>query len=355
MGNYKIEPSSKNPYPIFIGSKSIQFLIDEISKLPHVQTIVIITDETVNTLHLKTLERLLCQCNHTIVCCTIPAGEQYKNLETVQIIYDFLVVHNIVRTDLLIAFGGGVIGDMTGFVASTYMRGMDTIYLPTTLLSCVDSSIGGKTGVNFKHQKNIIGSFHQPYCVICDTDFLTTLPQIHFLDGCVEIIKIALLHDANFVLQLECGILFSDISYSIQCAILYKLSFVADDITDQKNRRFLNLGHTIGHALESKSNYAISHGKAVAVGLYYICILGESLSLTKKGLADRIKKLLAYYHLDIETIPIPPDFFSCILLDKKRIGQEIPFIMLKEIGVPFLYLVKVEQLDVFLHHLPCLK
>lgn len=348
MQNYKIEPSTSNPYPIFIGPKAIQSLTYELTTLPNLQTIVVITDKNVKTLHFEQLQSLLHHLPYTLIIYTIPPGECYKNLETVQAIYDFLILHNVLRTDILLAFGGGVIGDITGFVASTYMRGMDCIYLPTTFLSCVDSSIGGKTGVNLNGQKNIIGSFHQPRCVICDTDFLKTLPPINFLDGCMEVIKVALLGDSNFVIQLESGIILHDLSYSIHHAIALKLSFVQQDITDQNNRRFLNFGHTIGHALESSTHYTISHGTAVGIGMYHICFLSELLGLTQKGLAQRIKNLLSLYKLDLDTVTIPPHFYEAILLDKKRIGQHIPFIMLAEIGHPFLHCVQATQLATFL-------
>lgn len=349
MQSYQIQSTKNNPYPIFIGSQSIKFLAEQLGTLPKLQTIVILTDETVKALHLKSLQAQLDKLPYTVLVYTTASGECHKNLQTVQAIYDFLILHHVLRTDLLLAFGGGVIGDITGFVASTYMRGMDTIYLPTTFLSCVDSSIGGKTGVNANGQKNIIGTFHQPYCVICDTDFLSTLPPTYFLDGCMEVIKVALLGDSDFVQKLECGIIMQNLAYSIYHAILLKLSFVANDITDQKNRRFLNFGHTIGHALESSTHYSISHGKAVGIGMFHICTLGENLGITQKGLSQRVKKLLERYHLNLGEYNVSSDFYNAILLDKKRIGEEVPFIMLAKIGEPFLYPVKVRGLCDFLN------
>ncbi len=271
----------------------------------------------------------------------IPDGEQYKNMESVGKIYEAMLQMRLDRKTALVALGGGVIGDITGFAASTYMRGVDFIQVPTTLLAQVDSSVGGKTGVNHSLGKNMIGTFWQPRLVWIDTDTLATLPRREFLAGMAEVIKYGVIWDADFfdflvahrdrILALDGPALMHLIGRS--CEI--KAEVVSRDERESGLRAILNYGHTIGHAVETVTEYrSFLHGEAVAIGMYLEARLSAALGIIGGGEAEKIRNLIELYGLPCE-LPGGTDIgalLSSMQLDKKTISGELRFILPERIG-----------------------
>ncbi|HHD80854.1 MAG TPA: 3-dehydroquinate synthase, partial [Campylobacterales bacterium] len=254
--------------------------IDKLPKLSLDTKVAVITNPTVSGLH---LDKLLSQIEATeLHIVTIPDGEEYKTLDTVVDILDELFTHKLDRKSLLIAFGGGVIGDMTGFTASMYQRGIEFIQIPTTLLSQVDASVGGKTGVNNRFGKNLIGAFYQPKAVYIDTDFLDTLPKREFSAGMAELIKMSVMFDAEFFKFLETNDLCTkdSLSKAIARSVELKAWVVNQDEKEAGIRAVLNYGHTFGHVIENETEYkTYLHGEAVAIGMVMANVLANILGL----------------------------------------------------------------------------
>lgn len=271
---------------------------------------------------------------HSIACCNfiMPAGEDSKSLYYYQQILEFLVKNAITRDDILIALGGGVVGDLTGFVAATYLRGINYVQVPTSLLAMVDSSVGGKTAIDLPSGKNLVGAFHQPILVLCDPLTLNTLPESIFGDGCAEVIKYSILYDAKLFHHLaKQGIDFDRESVITRCITLKKNVVGADEF-DKGERQMLNLGHTIGHSIEKCSNYAISHGNAVATGLAIIARASVAMKQCDRSTSQDIENALKIFHLPYKT-DFPADVLcSAALADKKRSADIINLIIPKQIG-----------------------
>jgi 3-dehydroquinate synthase len=271
----------------------------------------------------------------------LPDGEQFKTLTTVNSIYDKLLAGGFDRGSTLVALGGGVIGDITGFAAATYQRGVDFIQIPTTLLAQVDSSVGGKTGVNHALGKNMIGAFHQPLCVIADTQVLSSLPQRELRAGLAEVIKYGLLGDRDFFAWLEAqctGLLAREpglLSEAIRRSCEHKAAIVAQDEKEAGVRALLNLGHTFGHAIETATGYSSwLHGEAVATGMVMAADLSWRLGWISGADAARVRRLLENFGLP--TVP-PADigkkrFREIMSADKKARAGRIRFVLLKAIG-----------------------
>lgn len=283
-------------YPIHIGS-GLLGQSDLLQPCIAGSRVAVVTNETVGPLY---LEKLLTQLSvWDPVCVVLPDGEVYKNLEVLNTIYSALLKHRCDRKTTLIALGGGVVGDMTGFAAATYQRGVPFIQIPTTLLAQVDSSVGGKTGVNHPLGKNMIGAFHQPECVIVDTDTLATLPDKELSAGLAEVIKYGLIGNAEFFAWLEQNLeklLQRDpqaLAYAIERSCTDKAMVVAADEREAGSRALLNLGHTFGHAIETGAGYgAWLHGEAVAAGLCMAADLSRRLGWLTTDEFERIEKLL---------------------------------------------------------------
>jgi len=303
--------------------------IDTLPKLHFDTQVVIVTNPTVSALHLETLLSKITANNVHVV--TIPDGEQFKTLKTVEDILNECFEQKLDRKSLLIAFGGGVIGDMTGFTASLYQRGIDFIQIPTTLLSQVDASVGGKTGVNNPYGKNLIGAFYQPKAVYIDTAFLSTLPAREFAAGIAEVIKMAVMFDKDFFHYLENANLTDTevIKEIIQKSVTLKASVVNQDEKEAGIRTVLNYGHTFGHVVENETNYTTYlHGEAVAIGMVMANALAVHLGLLSAEEAEAIRRLLAdnalptHYHVvDAEA------FYDHFFLDKKSNRGAITFIL----------------------------
>lgn len=315
-------------------SSNYSVYIDALERLDCSGKVAIITNPKVSGLHLKfLLEKLTADALYII---TIPDGESYKNQESIDLILENLFNHKFNRGSTLIAFGGGVIGDMTGFTASIYQRGIDFIQVPTTLLSQVDASVGGKTGINSKFGKNLIGAFHQPQAVYIETDFLKTLPLREFGAGVAEIVKMAVTFDQDFFEWLEGSNLrdTADLQLAIKKSVETKASVVAQDEKERGLRAVLNYGHTFAHVIENLTNYKkYLHGEAVAIGICMANDLAVRLDLLSDSERQRVKDVLERYELptsfEIEDVASFYDHFS---LDKKAEDTKIKFILAKGLG-----------------------
>lgn len=308
--------------------------IDTLKKLSFNRKVVIVTNPTVSGFHLEYLKDKIDAKELSIV--TIPDGEEYKNMTTIEMILEHCFEHKLNRSSLLIAFGGGVIGDMTGFAASIYQRGIDFIQIPTTLLSQVDASVGGKTGINNKFGKNLIGAFHQPIAVYIDPYFLTTLPKREFGAGVAEIVKMAVTFNKEFFIWLEENDLTDEtnIKTAIAKSVETKAWVVSQDEKEKGLRAALNYGHTFGHVIENETNYdTYLHGEAVGIGMVMANKLAVKIGYMSEDEALRVKNLLEKY--DIPTtysIKDVEDFYEHFFLDKKSLDNKIKFIIPKGIG-----------------------
>tara|TARA_B110000977_G_scaffold3242_1_gene4406 strand:+ start:1497 stop:2582 length:1086 start_codon:yes stop_codon:yes gene_type:complete len=327
-------------YPIYVGDQLIDnptILLNHI----HTHTVVVVTNTTVAPLYLDTVTQSLGDKTH-IIPIILPDGEQYKNTETLNTIYEVLLKNKCDREVMLIALGGGVIGDITGFAAASFMRGVKFIQIPTTLLSQVDSSVGGKTGINHALGKNMIGAFYQPQCVIADVGLLKTLPDRELSAGLAEVIKYGLIRDAAFFVWLEKtmpSLINKDPSTLIEAVIRScenKADVVAQDEFESSKgiRATLNLGHTFGHAIEHAMGYGNwLHGEAVAAGMVMAAFLSQELGWLNPDEFDRTKQLIANANLPINPPDIPVDqFMGLMQSDKKSQRGRIHLILQKTIG-----------------------
>ncbi len=317
-------------------ANSIQYnvIIDTLPHLKFNTSVVIVTNPTVAGYHLDTVRSKINASSLHVV--TVPDGEEYKTLKTVEDILNQCFEYKLDRKSLLIALGGGVIGDMTGFTASLYQRGIDFIQIPTTLLSQVDASVGGKTGVNNSYGKNLIGAFYQPKAVYIDPSFLSTLPPREFSAGLAEVIKMAVMFDKDFFLYLKNADLTSveTIKEIIRKSVELKAWVVNQDEKEAGIRAVLNYGHTFGHVIENETNYTrYLHGEAVAIGMVMANALAVELDMFSKDDADVVKVLLnkvslptSYPIKDIDT------FYEHFYLDKKSAKGNIKFILPQGMG-----------------------
>lgn len=315
-------------------SKSYTVYIDELTKLDFNTKVAIVTNTTVSALHLEKLVGVLNVKEYCVV--TLPDGEEHKNFTTLNQILDTCFEHRLDRKSLLIAFGGGVIGDMTGFAASIFQRGIDFIQIPTTLLSQVDASVGGKTGINNRYGKNLVGAFWQPKAVYCETAFLKTLPPREFSAGVAEIIKMAVTFDKDFFEWLETHDLKNEenLKIAIQKSVALKAHIVSQDEREEGIRAVLNYGHTFAHVIENQTRYATYlHGEAVAIGIVMANKLAQKIGLLDQEEASRIENLLKRYTLPITyNIPDFDTFYEAFFLDKKSAHAKIKFILARGIG-----------------------
>ena len=304
----------------------------------------VVTDSTVGPLYLEAVTESLEAAGFAVSAYAFPAGEGSKNLSTLSDILEFLAEARLTRSDCLVALGGGVVGDMAGFAAACYLRGIRCVQLPTTLLSAVDSSVGGKTAIDLKAGKNLAGAFLQPAAVLCDTDCLKTLPPAVFADGAAEAIKTGVLCDEGLFALFENGALDTDPAEVIARCVAYKAGVVERDEKEQGERKLLNLGHTVGHAIEKCSGYVIPHGHAVAAGLAVIARASEALGWAEEPLAARICACLRKNALPVSAEYAPEALAEAALADKKRAGGNITLVIPKKIGLCELKTVPVTEL-----------
>lgn len=334
-------------YPIIIEKGIINRVSEEISKVYKGKKIFVITDDNVNKYYGEVVCSSLRDNNFEVKLLSLKPGEETKNFNILPIVYNELLNFNLTRSDLIIALGGGVIGDLTGFVASTYLRGIDFIQIPTSLLAQVDSSVGGKVAVDLDRGKNLVGSFYHPKFVLIDPEVLNTLEERFFIDGMAEVIKYGCIKDSKFFDYLEKmennQQLINNMEEVIHKCCDIKRKVVESDEKDKGERMLLNFGHTLGHAIEQHYNYTkYTHGEGVAIGMYIISRISEDRGLTKKGTAKRIKDILVKYNLPYKMDVDIKDILDVINLDKKKLGKDLNLIILKEIGNSEIYKTTIE-------------
>ena len=304
----------------------------------------ILTDSNVAPLYLERLEKALTGAGYEVVSYIIQAGEASKSAESYLAFLSFLAQNKITRSDCIFALGGGVVGDLCGFCAATYLRGVEFIQIPTTLLSMVDSSVGGKTAIDIPEGKNLVGAFYQPSLVICDYETLSTLPKEIFTDGCAEVIKYGLINDKELFEKLKSPIM-PQIEEIIEKCVCDKRDVVDADERDTGVRQLLNLGHTAAHSIEILSNFEISHGSAVAMGTAIILRAAAKLGHCSKEECDEAIALLSSYGLSTSCLYSAHELAEIALNDKKRHGGSITLVMPYGIGDSRLYKVSVDSLE----------
>ena len=302
---------------------------------------VVITDTHVAPLYLERVSTSLRNAGFDVTSCAFPAGEPSKRLSTIEGIYGHMAQAHITRSDFAVALGGGVTGDMAGFAAASYLRGIPFVQVPTTLLSQVDSSVGGKTGVDLPQGKNLVGAFWQPSFVLIDPDTLNTLSPHFFADGMGEVIKYGCIKSrALFDLLIETEDITSIMEDVIYRCVDIKRDVVERDEFDTGERALLNFGHTFGHALEKLHQYqGLSHGAAVGIGMVMMARLGEKAGFTAPGPADKIAAALEKYHLPVHSDLPLSQIVEATASDKKSTGSSINLVLLKDIGESFVHKV----------------
>lgn len=309
---------------------------------PADRKLCIVTDSSVAALYAEELQKALEGICAKVSLFVFPAGEENKTLDTVRNLYEHLILNQFDRKDMLAALGGGVVGDLTGFAAATYLRGVDFIQVPTTLLSQVDSSIGGKTGVDFDAYKNMVGAFHMPKLVYMNLGTLLSLPERQFASGMAEIIKHGLIQDKGYYEWLQkheqeiAAREYQALRHMVYGSCQIKRRVVEEDPTEKGIRAWLNFGHTAGHAVEKLKNFALCHGECVAIG----CAAAAWISWKRGFLTEeeraQIEKTLKMYHLPVRVSGVlPEDVLNTTKLDKKMEAGKIKFVLLKKIGEAF--------------------
>lgn len=326
-----ITVNASKTYDISIGADILPETGPIVRKLIGGQAAAVITDDNVAPLYGKRLSDSLVQNGYRVAQFAFPHGEPSKNAGTFLSILNFLAEEKFSRKDVVIALGGGVAGDLAGFAASCYMRGVRFVQIPTTLLAMVDSSVGGKTGINLEAGKNLAGAFYQPDAVVCDVSLLSTLPPDVYSDGCAEIIKYGVIADRALFESLETPVNKHPEEVISRCVEI-KRDIVEKDEFENGPRKLLNYGHTVGHAIELLSGYNITHGQAVAAGMAIIARAAANMGICQHQCPDSIEQMLKKYKLPETTTYKASELAQACLADKKRGNQNITMIFPKEIG-----------------------
>lgn len=341
----KISINTSAPYEVLVGENLIQAAGLYIREISSARRALIITDETVNEIYCDVVTNSLRESGFEVFSFVIASGETSKSLISAEKIYSFLIENKFTRADLIVSLGGGVVGDLAGFVASTYMRGVDFVQIPTTLLAQIDSSVGGKNGINLPCGKNLVGTVYQPRLVLADTNTLTTLPETCISDGMSEAIKCGLIRSSELFYKIKNSALESILDDVISDCITIKKKIVEADEHEQNERKLLNFGHTLGHAIEKFYDFSgYTHGQAVAIGMAYATRAGERLGLTKVGTYQELISVLEKYELPYE---VPCDVDALIEIaksDKKSVGEFFDVVMLESIGNGFVKRISTADL-----------
>lgn len=308
--------------------------------------IALISDTNVYPLYGENIKNQLENEGYKVFTYIFKAGEASKNTRELIKIVEFMAENELTREDGAVALGGGVCGDMVGFAASVFLRGIKFVQIPTSLLAQVDSSVGGKTAVDLPQGKNLCGAFHQPSLVIIDPDVLKTLSHHFFSDGMGEVIKYGCIKSASLFEKLESGDVKDNLTDIITECVSIKRQVVENDEKEHGERALLNFGHTCGHAIEKLWNFeTVSHGEAVAIGMVMITRAGENLGITEKGTTDRLIKVLEKNDLKISDTHTDKEIISAMNGDKKRTGTGIKFVMINKIGSSFINPIKYEDIN----------
>jgi len=322
-----------NPsYDVEIGRGMLHECGKRIRERTKASAACIIADENVAPIYGDTVKKSLEDAGFRTVIYTFKPGEDHKSMATVCDALEFLASEKLTRSDIVVALGGGIAGDMAGYISASYLRGIDFVQLPTTLLAAVDSSVGGKTGVNLKAGKNLAGAFHQPIYVLCDCDCLDTLSYDILADGISESIKYGVIFDRELFDKLKNDDIRDSIVEVTAKCIQLKADVVERDVLDKGDRQLLNLGHTFGHAIEKCSNYEVSHGHAVAIGMVLAARAAVKMGMLDEIAVDEVIEILEKYDLPTKTDIDPSKLLEVMLNDKKRTGDSINLVLPESIG-----------------------
>ena len=328
-----VRVAASSEYEVLIGSGLLDGAGELVRQaLPKAEKIAVISESTVHPFYGARLRQSLESAGYVVAEYVLPCGEASKNGENFLKILNFLAANRLTRSDAVAALGGGMVGDLAGFAAASYLRGVACVQLPTTLLAGVDSSVGGKTAIDLDMGKNLAGAFCQPARVICDYDTLGTLPESVFTDGCAEVIKYGVLADPGLFAHLEKKGRDFELEYVLDRCVSIKRDYVCADEFDTGLRRQLNLGHTFGHAVEAASNFELSHGKAVAIGMAVVARAAAAKDLCPRECAGRITALLEKFGLPTKTDMDMDALYGHMLSDKKRLGGTVNIIVPEDIG-----------------------
>jgi len=344
-----ITVKASKTYDVIIGDGFFDEAGAMLRKAAGGQVAAVVSDKNVFALYGKRLTDSLEKDDYQVVKFIITPGENSKNTETFLRLTEFLAAEKLTRSDVVIALGGGVPGDITGFAASSYMRGTRFVQIPTSLLAMVDSSVGGKTGINLTHGKNLLGAFYQPDLVLCDVSLLSTLPEDVFKDGMAEVIKYGMIADRSLF---ETTPLVDIITKCIDI----KRDIVTQDEFESGKRKLLNFGHTVGHAIEKLSNYEISHGQAVSIGMVIETRVAVQLGICDESCMNELIKMLEQHGLPTSTHGLPgktifssKELAEVCLSDKKRAGDSITIVFPEKIGKCILKEIPVDELEGLIH------
>ena len=327
-----VQVQASRDYPVHIGSGLLDRCGELLRNITDSRRCCVVTDTTVRKLYADRVGKSLQDAGFTPLLCTFPAGERSKTLSTYGEILEFLAANHLTRSDCILALGGGVTGDMAGFAAATYQRGIDYIQVPTTFLAASDSSVGGKTAVDLKAGKNLVGAFWPPRMVVCDCDTFATLPPETFADGAAETLKHGLIADAAFFRRLVEEDVHGWLPQAVRRNVEIKASVVAEDEYERGRRKLLNFGHTLGHAVERCSGYRVPHGHAVAIGMVLVTRAAERLGHTPAGVLEEILEANRRYDLPTACDYSAEELLDAAAGDKKRSGDHIDVVVLREIG-----------------------
>ncbi len=331
-----ISVKTQNGYDVLVGTGLLENAADHISEVVRSKKAVIVSDDIVDRLYSSVLEKSLISSGYEIDKFVFKNGEPSKCHTTLVELYEFLASVHISRKDFIVALGGGVVGDLAGFAAATYLRGIDFVQIPTTLLAQIDSSVGGKTAVDIEAGKNLVGAFWQPKLVLCDIDCLSTLSDDIFADGMAEAIKYGVIKSRTLFDKIEKYSeykSYEDLEEIITECIKIKADVVAEDEFDTGERMLLNFGHTLGHGIEQHYNYSkYTHGSAVAIGMYEITLLCEKYGICEADCAEKIKRLLIKYSLPFKIDFDINELSNVCLNDKKRQSGSMNIIVPETVG-----------------------
>lgn len=343
-----IQIDASSGYQVVVGTDLLSHIPSILPPLKGIGKVAVISDSNVFPLYGNQIKNAFEGTGYQVFDYVFPAGEVSKNGQTYLNILSFLAENAFTRSDLLVALGGGVVGDITGFAAATYLRGVPYIQVPTSLLAMVDSSVGGKTAIDLPNGKNLVGAFYQPKLVVCDLNTLNTLSREIFCDGCAEVIKYAVLYDTELFHHLqEKGLEFQR-DYVISTCISLKKDVVQEDEFDRGSRQKLNLGHTFGHAIEANSHYRISHGKAVAIGMAIASKSAWVHGICSQNVYDDICKVLQVFCLPFFTNYSSEALLQAALSDKKRENQRISLILPTRIGDCIIHRIEISELKSYI-------
>lgn len=345
----KIVVKGENGYDVLIERGLLESAGEHIRKITKANKALVITDTNVVKLYGDRVKKSLEESGFETFLFSFPAGETSKNLATVTDMIEAMCSAQLTRNDIVVALGGGVAGDMAGFASAIYLRGIDFVQIPTTLLSQVDSSVGGKTGCDLSFGKNLVGAFHNPKLVLVDPDTVKTLPDRYKNDGIGEIIKYALIKSEKLFEKLfDCKNLDDILDEVVYECVDIKREIVENDFTEKGERMLLNFGHTLGHAIENYENYdGLAHGEAVGVGMLYITRASENSGDTETGTADKIEKLLNKFSLPTATDANIDELVNIMVYDKKRRGAKLNLVLVKNVGNSFIKALPTDDLQGF--------